>query len=81
VRETPPERVEKRAVKMLDVVELRAASGRWPAGRIGTVVEDLGDKLIVEISDSKGRGLDFLELPRMAVAPIEAPDRNQLTLS
>jgi hypothetical protein len=52
----------------LDVVELKVASGRWPAGTIGTVVETDADTALVEISDDRGHGLDFVSLPHDALA-------------
>jgi chemotaxis protein histidine kinase CheA len=55
--------------KLLDVVELRVDSGRWPAGTIGTVVETHSDQALVEISDDRGHGLDFISLPHDALAP------------
>ena len=54
---------------VLDVVELVADSGRWPAGTVGTVVEADHEKALVEISDDRGHGLDFLSLPHDGLAP------------
>jgi hypothetical protein len=54
---------------VLDVVELVADSGRWPAGTIGTVVEADADKALVEITDDRGHGLDFISVPHGALAP------------
>jgi hypothetical protein len=53
---------------VLDVVELLTESGRWPAGTLGTVVETDGERVLVEISDERGHGLDFISLPHDAVA-------------
>ncbi|MGH3267449.1 MAG: hypothetical protein ACRDNS_36315, partial [Trebonia sp.] len=53
---------------ILDVVELLIDSGRWPAGTIGTVVESDSDQALVEISDDRGHGLDFITLPHDALA-------------
>jgi hypothetical protein len=51
-------------VKVLDVVELTAASGRWPQGTQRTVLELFGSEAaLVEISDDRGHTLDELELP------------------
>jgi hypothetical protein len=58
---------------ILDVVELLADSGRWPAGTIGTVVEADDDQALVEISDERGHALDFITVPHGALAP--ASDR------
>ena len=65
-------------VQLLDVVELRTASGRWSVGQVGTVIEDFGDKVLVEISDEQGRGLDFLELPPDAVQTVRKPEQERL---
>jgi hypothetical protein len=54
---------------VLDVVELVADSGRWPAGTIGTVVEADDERALVEISDDRGHGLDFISVPHAALAP------------
>jgi hypothetical protein len=54
---------------VLDVVELVADSGRWPAGTIGTVVEADDEEALVEISDDRGHGLDFIAVPHRALAP------------
>lgn len=51
-------------VKVLDVVELKAASGRWPKSTHGTVLELFGSEAaLVEIADERGHTLDELELP------------------
>lgn len=51
-------------VKVLDVVELIAASGRWPRGTRGTVLELLGSEAaLVEVADDRGHTLEELELP------------------
>ena len=56
------------AHQILDVVELKVDSGRWPAGTIGTVVETDAEQALVEISDDRGHGLDFVSLPHDALA-------------
>src|SRR4029077_20709415 len=43
-------------------------SGRWPAGTTGTVVEADDERVLVEISDDRGHGLDFVALPHHAFA-------------
>jgi hypothetical protein len=58
---------------VLDVVALLVNSGRWPAGTIGTVVEADDDRALVEISDDRGHGLDFISLPHAALG--RPPDR------
>ncbi len=55
-----------------DVVELLTASGRWPAGTVGMVVEADGERVLLEIADDRGHGLDFICLPRDSVAPQHA---------
>lgn len=59
---------------VLDVVELVVDSGRWPAGTVGTVVEADPERALVEISDDRGHGLDFIAVPHDALAP--ARDQN-----
>jgi hypothetical protein len=54
---------------VLDVVELLADSGRWPAGTIGTVVEADAQRALVEISDDRGHALDFISVSHDALAP------------
>jgi hypothetical protein len=54
---------------VLDVVELVTDSGRWPAGTVGTVVEADDKQALVEISDDRGHGLDFVAVPHDALAP------------
>lgn len=55
---------------VLDVVELLSASGRWPAGTGGTVVESDDGRALVEISDDRGHGLDFVALPHDALKSV-----------
>jgi hypothetical protein len=59
--------------QILDVVELRVDSGRWPAGTVGTVVEADDAEALVEISDDRGHALDFIPLPHDALAPQGEP--------
>jgi hypothetical protein len=66
--------------RSLDGVELRAASGRWPAGTLGTVVEAFDDGVMIEIADDKGRGVDLLELPHEAVAVVPRPKQERLAV-
>jgi hypothetical protein len=54
---------------VLDVVELVADSGRWPAGTIGTVIEADDERALVEISDDRGHALDFITVPHQALTP------------
>lgn len=54
---------------VLDVVELRTDSGRWPAGTIGTVVEADDEQALLEISDDRGHALDFVTIPHHSLAP------------
>lgn len=68
-----------RPIKVLDVVELVAASGRWPRGTRGTVLELFGsDAALIEISDDRGHTLDELELPLDALGTISAPPQQRL---
>lgn len=52
----------------LDVVELRAESGRWPVGTVGTILEVAADGALVEIADDRGHTLDLLTLPGSVLA-------------
>jgi hypothetical protein len=52
---------------LLEVVELLVDCGRWPAGTIGTVVEADPERALVEISDERGHGLDFISVPHDAL--------------
>jgi hypothetical protein len=54
---------------ILEVVELLADSGRWPAGTTGTVVETDDEQALIEISDDRGHALDFVTIPHDALAP------------
>jgi hypothetical protein len=62
---------------ILDVVELVADSGRWPAGTVGTVVEADAEQALVEISDDRGHALDFVSVPHRALGsrPSRSEDR------
>jgi hypothetical protein len=53
---------------ILGVVELLVASARWPTGAIGTVVDADDELALVGISDDRGHALDFVSLPRHALA-------------
>lgn len=66
-------------VRVLDVVELTAASGRWPRGTEGTVLELFGSEAaLVEISDDRGHTLEELELPISALRTISRPQQRRL---
>jgi hypothetical protein len=45
-----------------DVVELKRAIGKWPAGTSGTALIDHGPSMLVEISDDQGQELDLFEV-------------------
>jgi hypothetical protein len=59
----------EQAIGKSDVVELTEAVhrtegvGKWPAGTTGTVVEDYGDRKVVEIPCHCGGIEDFLTVP------------------
>src|SRR5436305_270701 len=44
----------------LDVVELLAESGRWPAGTVGTVIEASDAAALIEIADDRGHRIDVV---------------------
>lgn len=52
----------KHRIGEVDVVELRDAVGKWPAGTRGAVI-DHGEAKMVEIADERGVALDFLDVP------------------
>ena len=63
----------------LDVVRLDAASGRWPRGTEGTVLEVFGTKAaLVEIADDRGHTLEELELPLAVLRPLTPARQEQL---
>lgn len=64
--------------QVLDVVELRTDSGRWPAGTVGTVVEADDNRVLVEISDDRGHALDFIALPHESLAASSRSDAPKL---
>ncbi len=65
---------------LLDGVALRVATGRWPAGTLGTVVGVLKDgALLVEITD-EGRTLETVLLPPHAVKRLEPVDQTRLAV-
>lgn len=65
-------------MKELDTVELRAASGRWPARTVGTVLELHDSAALVEISDERGHALDFLTLPLDALSAVDVSPQETL---
>jgi hypothetical protein len=68
------------AIRLLEVVELRVDSGRWPAGTIGTVVEALDQGAIVEIADDRGHTLDMLSLPYVALQLWRPAEQTRLAI-
>ena len=68
--------------KVLDVVELTAASGRWPKGTRGTVLELFGSEAaLVEVADDRGHTLDELELPVDVLKTVSRPSKEPLPTS
>ena len=69
-------------IKVLDVVELTAASGRWPMGSRGTVLELFGSEAaFVEIADDRGHTLDELELPVDVLTAVSRHPQQRLPAS
>ena len=66
--------------KPLDVVELQADTGRWPQGTVATTIEIDDNAVLVEISDDRGHGLDFLALPHHLLAAHKAGAPRQIAL-
>ena len=56
---------------VLDVVELLTASGRWPAGTTGTIVEADEQRALVEITDDRGHASDFVSLRHDELASVD----------
>ncbi len=56
----------------LDVVELLAESGRWPAGTVGTVIETSDAAALIEIADDRGHAIDFVSVSHDALASADA---------
>jgi hypothetical protein len=50
-------------VAFTDAIDKDEGTGKWPAGTEGTVVIDLDDHKMVEISDDRGVALDFPVVP------------------
>ncbi len=74
------EREEGLVAELLDGVELRVASGRWPAGTVGTVVDKLRDgALLVEVTDD-GRTLDTVVVHPSAVRPLATFEQERLAV-
>jgi hypothetical protein len=55
-----------------EVVELLTSSGRWPAGTVGTVVEANDELALIEITDDRGRALDFVSIRHGELASADA---------
>jgi len=58
---------------VLDVVELLTASGRWPAGTVGTVVEADDARALIEVANDRGHSVDFLSLPHEMLVAVGDP--------
>jgi hypothetical protein len=69
-------------VKPLDVVELTAASGRWPRGTEATVLEVFGSEAaLVEVVDDRGHTLEELELPLGVLRGVRRPRQQRSPVS
>jgi hypothetical protein len=75
-----PEAARGPEPRLLDVVELQAASGRWSAGTEGTVIEVRDSVALVEIADERGHTLDILELPKTVLRPLTTPHQEHLAV-
>jgi hypothetical protein len=74
--------MSRELIKVLDVVELTAASGRWPKGTRGTVLELFGSQAaLVEVADDRGHTLDELELPVDVLKTLSRPSEERLPAS
>jgi hypothetical protein len=54
--------IVKQAIEEHDAIELLDPIGKWPAGRIGAVVDDYGAIKLVEIADDQGVMLDLIQV-------------------
>ncbi|HET8813899.1 MAG TPA: hypothetical protein VFM51_02965 [Solirubrobacterales bacterium] len=63
-------RVEQE-IREIDVVALKEPMGKWPAGTEATVVDDLGQDKIIEISNERGEALDLPVVPVTNLVLIE----------
>jgi hypothetical protein len=45
-----------------DVVALRSAVGKWPAGTEGTIVSERGAFKLIEVADDLGQMLDLISV-------------------
>lgn len=61
-------------------VELREATGRWPAGTRGVIVDAFETRATVEIMDEDGRTLELLSMPYTQVALLESPEQEHLVV-
>jgi hypothetical protein len=50
-------------VELMEPVRRTEGVGKWPAGTTGTVVEDYGDRRVVEVPCHCGGIEDFLTVP------------------
>jgi hypothetical protein len=66
--------------RLLDVVELQVASGRWPAGTEATVIEARGSVAVIEIADERGHTLDIVALPKGVLRPLVTPHQEHLAV-
>lgn len=67
-------------LRLLDVVELQVASGRWPRETEGTVIELRDSVALVEIADERGHTLDVVELPESVLRPLAVPHQEHLAV-
>ena len=62
----------KQAIREHDVVELLDDIGKWPAGTVGTVLDERGESKLVEIADERGVTLDYVVVQVDRLAPAAA---------
>src|ERR1700749_3443978 len=56
-------RVEHQAIRKHDVVALLNPTKGWPVGTEGTVIGERAALKFIEISNHRGEGVDYLDLP------------------
>lgn len=64
---------EHDVVELLDAVDAVDRAGVWPAGTLGTVLDQRGSSKLVEIADRRGVTLDYLVIAADRLALVAAP--------
>jgi hypothetical protein len=57
-------------VELLDPVDKVEADGSWPAGTVGTVLDERGESKLVEIANERGVTPDYVVAGADRLAPV-----------